>query len=196
MSIRGKAAATALVLALSTTMASAEPRQFVIDPEHLSIVFDASHIGFQRQTGLFLDGGGSFTYDEETGELADVVFTVDATSVFSDHDARDKHLRSADFLDADNHGEIRFVMTSAERSDETHGIVHGDLTFRGTTLPVSVDVTLNRIGPYPWGENYVIGLSAEAAIQRSAFGSTYAVEGGIVGDEVRLRFEIEAIRQE
>ena len=189
-------AAAGLTLVLACGSASAEPRLFEIDPEHVSIVFDISHIGYQQQMGMFLEGGGSFRFDEETGDLSDLVFTVDAASIFTNHEARDKHVRSPDFLDAEAHREIRFTMVSAERRSETGGIVHGELTFRGMTLPQSVNVTLNRIGPYPWGDTYVIGVSAEAVLDRSAFGSIYGLEDGLVGDEVHLRFEVEAIRQE
>ena len=74
--------------------------------------------------------------------------------------------------------------------------ITGDLTIRGVTQPVTLDVRLNKIGPYPWGSNYVVGVSAETTIRRSDFGSTYALEGGLVGDEIPLTFEIEAIRQD
>ncbi|MCB1969102.1 MAG: polyisoprenoid-binding protein [Geminicoccaceae bacterium] len=190
-----KALLLALPVAMAGMSALAEPRRYTIDPEHFSIVFSVEHIGYQHQTGLFLDGGGHFTYDEDSGELADLVVDIDAASVFTDHDARDNHVRSKDFLDAKAHPGIRFVMTSADAIDDRHGTIHGDLTLRGVTLPVDVDVTLNRIGPYPWGENYVIGISAGAHLKRSDFGSTYGVEGNLVGDDVQLRFEIEAIRQ-
>jgi polyisoprenoid-binding protein YceI len=61
---------------------------------------------------------------------------------------------------------------------------------------VTLDVALNKIGAYPWGSNYVVGVSAETVINRSDFGSTYALEGGMVSDEITLVFEIEAIRQD
>ena len=91
---------------------------------------------------------------------------------------------------------IRFVMTEAEPLSDNHGTITGDLTFRGVTQPVTLDVRLNKIGPYPWGSNYVVGVSAETVIRRSDFGSTYALEGGMVGDEIPLTFEIEAIRRD
>ena len=175
--------------------AQAEMARFLIDPEHFSILFSTGHLGYQQQLGLFLDGSGSFTFDETTNELADLVVEIEAASVFSNHRARDNHLRSGDFLDAENHPMIRFVMTEAEPASETTGTITGDLTLRGVTLPVTLDVQLNKIGAYPWGSNYVVGVSAETVINRSDFGSTYALEGEMVGDAVTLVFEIEAIRQ-
>ena len=128
--------------------------------------------------------------------LSDLVFEVEAASVFTDNPARNEHLLSDDFLAAESHPLIRFVMTEALPATATTGTIKGDLTVRGVTRPAEVDVTLNRIAPYPWGSNYVMGVSAEAVVRRSAFGSTYALEGGLVADEIFLAFEIEAIRQD
>ena len=187
---------TAMLSLAFAPISRAEPARYEIDPQHFSIAFSAMHIGYQRQMGMFLEGGGSFLFDEETRELSDLVVTIDATSVFTDHKARDDHLRSGDFLDAAAHPVIRYVMTGAEKTGENTGIIHGDLTVRGVTRPTSVNVTLNKIGAYPWGDNHVIGVSAKATIERSDFGSTYALDGDLVGDTVDLTFEIEAIRQD
>src|SRR5690606_28613069 len=116
-------------------------------------------------------------------------------SVDSHHEERDEHLRSGDFLAADDHPEIRFVMTGAEPTGERTGKVTGDLTVRGVTRPVTLDVTWNKTGPYPFGSNYVTGISARTTLKRSEFGMTYGVENGLVGDEVEVIIELEAIRQ-
>lgn len=197
--IRTAALAAVLALAAGTgtaRLAAADMARWVIDPEHFSILFGASHIGYQQQLGFFLEGSGSFNFDEGSQELAELVVEIDARSVFTNHEARDNHLRSGDFLDADNHPLIRFVMTEATPATETTGTITGDLTIRGVTQPVTLDVELNKIGAYPWGSTYVLGISAETVISRSAFGSTYALEGGLVGDEIELVFELEAIRQD
>ena len=175
---------------------AAAPERYEIDPEHFSILFAGGHIAFQQQLGMFLEGHGSFVYDEETQALSDLVVEIDTTSVFTNHAERDRHLRSADFLDAARHPVARFVMTEATPATDTTGTVTGDLTFRGVTRPVTLDVTLNRIAAYPWGDNYVIGISAETVIRRSDFGSTYGIEGDLVSDEIAVRFELEAIRQD
>lgn len=189
----------ALMLAASSLMAlpaAAEPARWVIDPGNSSIGFSANHIGYKDVLGLFLEERGSFTFDEATRELSDLVFEVEAASVFTDNPARNQHLMSDDFLAAESHPLIRFVMTEALPATDTSGTIKGDLTIRGVTRPAEVDVTLNRIAPYPWGGNYVLGVSAEAVVRRSEFGSTYALEDGLVGDEIFLAFEVEAIRQD
>ncbi|WP_108662635.1 YceI family protein [Acuticoccus kandeliae] len=180
---------------VSATAAVAEPAQFKIDPEHFAIVFSAEHIGYGSVWGLFVRGAGSFTYDEETRELSDLEVSVAADSVFTGHERRDGHVRSAEFVDAAAHPDITFVMTGAQETSETTGTITGDLTLRGVTKPVTLDVRLNKIGPYPFGPNYVIGVTAKTTLKRSDWGMTYAVDNGLVGDMVPFIFELEAIRQ-
>jgi polyisoprenoid-binding protein YceI len=175
--------------------ASAEPRRYRIDPEHFAIAFEATHIGYSSVLGQFLKAEGHFVFDEATRTLHEVEIRVDARSVFTNHEARDGHLRSADFLDAEANPIVTFVMRRAIARGETTGVVEGDLTFRGKTLPLAVEVTLNKIGKYPWGENWVVGVSARTTVQRSLWGSTYAVENGWVADLIPIRVELEAIRE-
>ena len=179
--------------------AKAEPREYHLDPSHMSIAFSADHIGYTALHGLFTAASGRFVFDEATNTLTELEATIQADSVFTGHDRRDNHLRNADFLDVENHPEIRFVMTSAEAATDTTGHIHGDLTILGVTQPVTLDVTLNRIAPYPFpanNPNHVIGVTATTTVQRSAFGMMYAVENGWVGDEIPVTIAVEAIRQD
>lgn len=193
--VRRSALAAALVLT-GLGSAAAEPARYVIDPSHLSVMWRADHIGFGDTIGMFLESGGEFVYDEATQTLSEARFTVQAASVFSNDERRDNHLRGKDFLLAEEHPEITFVMTSAEATGDTTGVVTGDLTLRGVTRPIEVQVTLNKTGDYPFGGAYVIGITAEAVVKRSDFGSTYAVENGWVGDEIPLVISFEAVRQD
>ena len=189
------AIALGLVAMLATAPLRAEPRHYTIDPTHFSIVFNAVHIGYAPTWGMFLKGKGGFTFDEETRALSDLRVEIEAASVFSNDERRDGHLRSNDFLAAEAHPAITFEMTEAHPETDTRGKVTGDLTLRGVTRPVTLDVTLNKIGPYPFGGTYVVGISASTTLKRSQFGSSYALEGGLVGDEVEIRIDLEAIRQ-
>jgi polyisoprenoid-binding protein YceI len=148
------------------------------------------------QLGSFLEGQGEFVYDEQTRELYSARVEITADSVFTNHEARDDHLRSGDFLDADRHPSIRFEGTHFVAHDDSEGILEGNLTLRGETRPVRLDVTLNKAGIYPLGHGeYTLGISARTTIKRSDWGMTYAVEDGLVGDEVELILELEALRQ-
>ena len=196
-----RAAALAVFAAACTTTA-AGPREaaadgdvFVIDPEHVAVAFTVGHIGYADVLGQFLEVTGSFRYDEETRTLSDVEVEIPAESIFTNHERRDEHVRSADFLDADTHPLITFVGRDAVETGPNTGQVMGDLTVRGVTQPVTLDVTLNRIGPYPFGNNYVIGITATTTLLRSDFRMTYVLEEGWVDDDLDVTINLEAIRQ-
>lgn len=177
-------------------IASAEPADWKIDPEHLSVAFDVEHIGYQHQIGMFLEAGGSFRYDPETRELASGRFEVAAASVFTAHEKRDEHVRNNDFLDVDSHPTIVFEATGYTPGAGDGGTLAGNLTLLGQTHPVELDVTINKRAKYPFGHGKeTLGVSARTTIQRSRWGMDYAVSNNLVGDEVALRFEFEAIRQ-
>lgn len=190
----GALAALPLVLALANP-AGAEPRRYRIDPEHLGIAFEAMHIGYAKVLGQFLEAEGHFVFDEAARTLHEVEIRVKAASVFTNHRPRDGHLRSADFLDAEANPVVTFKMTRAIARDATTGTVEGELTLRGRTLPLVVEVTLNKIGRYPWGDNHVVGVSAHTTVQRSLWGSTYAVDNDWVADRIPIQIELEAIRE-
>jgi polyisoprenoid-binding protein YceI len=177
-------------------LAHAEPADWEIDSEHFSIAFEVEHIGYQHQIGLFRDARGRFSYDPETRELNGGRVEVEAASVFTAHDERDKHVRSDDFLNVEDHSRIVFEATGFEPGDEDKGTLTGDLTLLGRTHPVELDVTINKRAEYPFGHGKeTLGISARTNIQRSRWGMDYAVSNKLVGDDVALRFEFEAIRQ-
>jgi polyisoprenoid-binding protein YceI len=184
-----------LALALAhAPSAWSQARSFTIDEDHLSIVFLVDHIGYARQFGQFLDAGGSFVYDTEANRLESGEVTVSADSVFTNHGRRDRHLRNEDFLDSGEHPDIRFTVTGHRVVEGDRHQVEGDLTLLGQTRPVTLDVTLNKAADYPFGHGgFTLGLSASTTIRRSDWGMDYGISGGLVGDEVELMFEFEAI---
>ena len=183
-------------LTLAGTSAQAEPVDWEIDPEHFSIAFEIDHMGFQRQIGLFLDASGRFRFDPETEELVDGRVEVGAASVFTDHDERDGHVRGEDFLDAEDHPDIVFEATAFEPAENGSGTLSGELTMLGKTHPVELQARINKRASYPFGHGKeTLGISARTTIKRSRWGMDYAVSNNLVGDEVALRFEFEAIRQ-
>ncbi|NMT63836.1 YceI family protein [Marinobacter orientalis] len=190
------AATTAASLALASPSAIAEPATYVLDEEHFSMVFEIMHIGYAPVMGMFRDVEGQFQYDEEAKELTSGKLTFKSKSVFTNHDKRDDHLRNEDFLDSGKFPDITFEVTGFETTGDNSGIVTGDLTLLGQTRPVDVDVTLNKSAEYPIGhEEYTLGVTAETTLKRSDWGMTYGIENNLVGDEVRMRFGLEAIRE-
>lgn len=194
-SLRRGVFAGLIVLAAWSGPVSAEPRTYQIDPEHFSIAFSVKHLGFADTIGLFLKGSGSFVYDEAARVLRSGRVVVKADSVFTNHDARDRHVRDSDFLDAKSHPDIVFEATAFEPGADGSGRLSGNLSLLGKTQPVVLDVRLNKAGTYPFGHRkHTLGISASTTIKRSQWGMDYGVDRGMVGDEVKLNFEIEALR--
>jgi polyisoprenoid-binding protein YceI len=190
-----------LYACLAAPTASAEAKRYEIDPEHFSIGFLVEHIGYSKVLGMFRKGSGAFTFDETTGELSDVVVTIDSESVFSNHRKRDEHLRSADFLNSAEFPQIVFRASRATPTEGRRYRIQGELELLGQSRPLTLEATWNKSGEYPFGggvfggKPYVMGVSARASFKRSAYGMTYSVDNGWVGDTVELIFEFEARRQ-
>jgi polyisoprenoid-binding protein YceI len=189
------------LLAASSLPSIAAPRDYRFDPEHASFGFLVSHIGYQNVLGIFREVAGGFRFDEETQTISDVTVTVKTASVFTNHEKRDEHLRKEEFLWTDKYPEMTFTMTSAQKTGERTGKITGDLTLRGVTKPITLDITLNKVGEYPFGgglfakPNYVAGISARGTFRRSEWGVLYGTDNGWVGEEVQLIIEVEGIRQ-
>ena len=197
--LRALLAAGVLVTAAGAGPAWAEPRTYTIDPDHFAIGFQIDHLGYADVIGMFLKGSGSFVYDEATRTLTSGRVVVAADSVFSNHKARDRHVRDSDFLDAEQHPEIVFEATGFEPGMENggrlDGRLSGNLTLLGQTHPVTLEVVLNKAAIYPFGHRkHTLGISARTTLQRSQWGMSYGVNNGMVGDEVLLSFEFEAMR--
>ncbi|WP_305984168.1 YceI family protein [Roseibium sp. MMSF_3544] len=185
------------VLAMATTQVLAEPHRYEIDPTHTTIAFMVDHIGYADTLGVFLEFEGGFTYDMETKELSDVEITVKTASVESFNKARDDHVRNKDFLNVEAFPIMTFTAQGGTPQSETSGTVEGNLSLLDKTQPLVLDVTLNKAEKYPFGHSrFTLGISARGTVQRSAFGMTYAVDNGFVGDDVQLIIETEAMRVE
>ena len=187
--------ALALLAATASAPAMAEPVRYELDPEHTTVSFLVDHVGYAATLGVFLEVEGGFTYDEDTQELRDVDVVVRADSVETFNDARDDHVRNADFLNASEFPEITFTADGGTPESATQGSVDGTLTLLGESRPLRLDVTLNKAAEYPFGHRrYTLGLSIRGTLMRSEWGMTYAVDNGLVGDEVALLIETEALR--
>ncbi|MBN1240250.1 MAG: YceI family protein [Gammaproteobacteria bacterium] len=193
---RPAAAIVATLLAGAPAVAAAEPATFELDPEHTVVAFLVSHIGYAKVLGRFNEVEGSFVFDEEAGTLEAVEVVVETDSVTTDHGARDRHVRSDDFLASDDHPRMRFTADEARRTGDDTFEIDGQLELRGVTQPLTLRATLNQSGEYPIGDGaYVVGVSARGSLRRSDFGMTYALDDALVADEVELLIEIEARRQ-
>ena len=191
-------AAVALCIVAGTAgPAPAAPACYELDRDHTLVGFLVDHVGFAKTFGQFQKVEGSFCFDEQALSLSGVRVVADAASITTLHAARDRHLRSDDFLDVRKHPSITFVGTASAPGAERQGTVTGDLTLLGQTRPLTLAVTWNKSGTYPFADKHqAIGISARGRLKRSEFGMTYGVADGLVGDEIEILIEFEARRKQ
>ncbi len=177
--------------------AGAQPARYEIDPDHFSVGFLVDHLGFAKVLGMFRGAKGSYAFDEQSGALSDVRIVVDAASVDTGNRRRDRHVAGADFLNSGEFREIVFTGATAKRTGERTFTVEGQLEMLGKRQPLALEVTWNKSGKYglPGADAYAMGVSARGSLKRSAFGMTYGVANGWVGDAVDLIVEFEAKRK-
>lgn len=167
------------------------------DLAHSSVNFSVRHLMVSKVRGRFAEWSGKLEIDDEdlTRSVLDV--TIQAASIETRDDKRDAHLRSADFFDAEHHPTLAFRSTRIEQRGDDELAVHGELTIRGVTRPVTLAVEINGEANDPWGGTRR-GYSAKATINRRDFGLNWnaALEAGgvLVGEKVEIALEIEAIR--
>ncbi len=188
-------------LILSSASGRAEPVEYRIDPDHLSLGFLVHHVGYAGTLGMFRKAEGTFRFDETTGVMTDLRVVIDTASVFTNHKKRDDHLRAADFLNSREFPQMIFTAVEARPDTEKTYEIKGELELLGKRRPVTLEAVWNKSAEYPFGGSvlggkpYVMGVSARGVFKRSEFGMSYAVDNGWVGDEIHLIIEFEAIRQ-
>jgi polyisoprenoid-binding protein YceI len=174
----------------------AGPQVYEIDPQHLTVGFLVDHVGFAKVFGRFREAEGRFDFDEERSELSNVRVVVKTASVDTAVEPRDRHLRSGDFLNVDEFPEMTFESVGTTRLVERKGELEGTLLLLGVRKPLTLSVVWNKSGVSPLpGKPYVAGMSVRGRFSRSAYGMTYGVENGLVGDDVELLIELEAQRR-
>ena len=168
-----------------------------IDPAHSSVEFAVKHMGISTVRGRFTEFEGTLNVGNDlAGSRASGKVLV--ASISTNDDARDAHLRSADFFDADNYPEIVFQSTRIDAIDEESSQVFGNLTMHGVTREVKLEVVISGPEEDPWG-NTRVGLEAVGVIKRSDFDMKFnqALGSGnlAVGDKVTILLDISAVKQ-
>jgi polyisoprenoid-binding protein YceI len=169
--------------------------EYEVDPSHTQVMFKVRHMGVSTVTGRFNRFAGTFAYDPANPAASWVTATIDAASIDTDNDSRDNHLRSAVFFSADSHPTLTFQSTRVEPAGEGRMRVAGDLSIRGVTKPVVLDVTLEGAA-LGQGGRPITGWTAETTIDRMDYGLKWnrltEAGGWVVADEVRILLEVEA----
>lgn len=167
-----------------------------LDPAHTLVEFSAKHMMITTVKGRIADVEGTVYTDETDPENSSVEVTLKGASIDTRSDQRDQHLRSADFLNAEQFPEITFRSTRIEGTAKNFKLT-GDLTIRDVTREVTLDVEYGGHSRDPWGGERV-GFSATGKIDRREFGLVWnqALETGgvLVGNDIRINVEVEAVK--
>ncbi|GED42791.1 YceI family protein [Cobetia marina] len=192
----GKTFAGGLLAAALPLMAGqAQASDYVIDTkgQHAFIQFKISHLGYSYVLGEFKDFTGTFRYDEGQPEASSVKVEVDVDSLDSAHAERDKHIKSADFLDASEYPTASFVSTGFTSSGDGAGKLTGDLTLHGETQPITIDVDHIGGGEDPWG-GYRQGFEGTTTLKLADYGIDTSKLGPAAAT-VDMYLVVEGIRQ-
>ena len=177
------------------TISDLTPGTWTVDAAHSRIGFTARHLMIAKTRGHFSSFSGTITVPEDRLQSS-VEASVDATSVTTDDQARDGHLKSADFFDAENHPTWTLRSTGI-KADGGDYVLSADLTVRGVTNPVEFELEFEGVTKDPWG-NTKAGFTATTEISRKDFGIEFNVAletgGVLVGDKVKIELEIEAAK--
>lgn len=183
-----------LPLALLSVAAAAASARYALDPVHTRVVFAVSHAGFSNAIGTISGSTGTLEFDPEDWTTARLEVRVPLARLDLGDAKWNAAALAGTLLDAQRHPEARFVSTSVQPRAGNRACVCGELTLRGVTRPLCLDVTLNALKRHPLPPfRRTAGFSATATLSRAEFGIT--AWRSVIGDTVELRIEAEAVRQ-
>ncbi|MEO8998296.1 MAG: YceI family protein [Rhodanobacter sp.] len=167
----------------------AAPVTYKLDPAHTMVLFSWNHFGYSNPTANIGLGEGTVVFDEQHPAQSSVDVTLPLANLDTHVSALDKHLKEADFFDADKYPTVTFKSTAVQPLGGHKFKVIGDLTVHGITKPVVLDATLNKVGPHPMSKAQSIGFDGTTSIKRSDFGVGAYVPN--VSDEIKIRITTE-----
>lgn len=170
--------------------------QWIIDPVHSEVTFKVKHLVISTVTGRFTSVSGTVEASKADFTDAKVAFQADVNTISTNNEQRDGHLKSPDFFDASNFPTLTFVSTSIDPKSEGAFVMKGDMTIRGTTKPVALNVTYN--GTVKGFDGDMAGFELTGALNRQDFGLRWnaltETGGVVVSDEVKLVITVELKR--
>ncbi|MDJ0805518.1 MAG: YceI family protein [Gammaproteobacteria bacterium] len=182
---------TLFLLGISPLLSASE---YLIDTKgaHAFIQFRISHLGYSWLLGRFNTFAGRFSYDDKEPSAAHIELSIETQSIDTNHAERDKHLRGKEFLDTKRFPKAHFVSTGYRESPDGTGTLHGHLTLRGVTRPISIDVRQIGAGMDPWG-GYRRGFEGTSSLRLKDYGIDYNL--GPAAETVQLALYVEGIRE-
>lgn len=167
-----------------------------IEPTHSTLGFSVKHMMVTTVRGAFKQYSGVIGLNEAQPEQSTVDVSIDVASIETGQEGRDQHLRSPDFFDAEQFPTITYKSTKVERRGEDRYQLLGDLTIRGVTREVPLEITLEGQGKNPWGKR-VAGFTITGSLNRKDFGLNWnvALESGgwLVSDQIKLEIDAEVV---
>ena len=172
---------------------------WIVDGTHSHVGFSVRHMMVTTVRGQFTKYTGTLNLDPANVAASTIEGEIDVASVDTANADRDNHLRANDFFDAPNHPKITFKSTKIEAKGGDDYVVHGDITIRGVTKPIELEVEYAGTSKNPYGKT-VAGFSAKGAINRKDFGVSFNAvleTGGVaVAEKVKIEIEGQAVLQE
>jgi polyisoprenoid-binding protein YceI len=172
--------------------------KWVMDPSHSEIQFKVRHLMVSYVTGQFTKFNGTVETIDDDLSTAKVNFTAEVSSISTNNEQRDAHLKNPDFFDAENHPQIIFESDRLEKINEEEYKVYGTLTIRGISKPIVFNAEYGGVTVDPWG-NTRTGFSLGGKINRKDFGVSFGMvsETGnvLLGDEVKFNANAEFVKE-
>ena len=176
---------------LAAPVFAAETYRF--DTVHSQVQFRVSHLGFSESEGEFHDLRGDFRFDRDEWSRSSCDVRIGVASLDLDDAAWSRKMLERDWFDVARFPDLRYRCLKVERIDAQRGRIEGELTLRGITRPVALDLRFNRAGIHKYSLKYTAGFMATTTIRRSDFGMVkYLPE---IGDEIAIRLDIEGQRE-
>ena len=182
----------ASLLALSATTFA---QTWSADKAHSRLSYGVTHLNISESEGNFKTFDAKITSSKEDFSDATFEVTADVASISTDNEMRDKHLKSADFFDAEKFPTLTFKSKSFKKVSGKNYKLTGDLTLHGVTKPVTLDVTINGTTTNPMSKKTEAGFKFTGTIKRSDFGIAASMPAAMLGDDVTIRANAEFVKE-
>jgi polyisoprenoid-binding protein YceI len=172
--------------------------KWILDPTHSELGFKIKHLMITNISGSLRSFQAEVKTDGDSFSDAKISLTADMASISTNNEQRDAHLRNSDFFEVDKHPELKFKSTKMEEADNDTFVLYGDLTLKGVTKPVKLNVEYSGVTKDPWGGERA-GFAITGKIKRSDWGINFnnLLETGnlALGEEVKINAEIQVVKQ-
>ena len=173
--------------------------KWLLDPMHSELQFKIKHLMISNVTGALKNFSAEVETEDEDFSTAKINLAAQMDSISTNNEQRDAHLRNSDFFEVEKYPELTFSSTKVEKVDNDTFVLHGELTMKGVTKPVKLNVEFNGATKDPWGGQRA-GFMIRGKINRADWGvnfnSVLETGGVVLGEEVKINSEIELVKQE